>query len=252
MNYRLLFIISIFMLIIGFFGLFMMPSSSNNQQTDLSSEVAKTENQKEKKRITIATLVKNVKAGELLQVEDYQLSDQEVDIDDHLVDYDVSDLITNQANGLQGYLVSQNIQASSLLLPSSLIAPTDPRFLSHSIDAKKEVGYRIPVSLDNAYILDSLHSGHYVSIYAQKYASGNETLNRKEAVLLQSSVQVLNVVKEADNNEKQAGYIVLKLNGLDVVKLYSLPEDSMLFVLPNSNKLSDKNRGIFIRKLRGQ
>ncbi|UAX43007.1 flp operon protein C [Pasteurella canis] len=262
MNYRTLFIISFLTLAVGIGGILFLPTDNDgaSNTNNPSSQV----DAKPQKLITLAELQKNVAKGSLLQADDYVFTEITVNEDNPLVSNDIRNIINNtDSKSLQGYLVSENIKSGSLLSPELLIAPNDPRFLLSNLDTTQEVAYRVYLSTNERYLLDSIRVGDLVSVYNQKLAAGEDNnQHRTELVKIADKFLVLQVqeFKEDDQNsansseyrsKEYVGYINLKANVKQVKGFYSLDKDSKLVILPADGQQSN-HRGIFIRKLRGQ
>ncbi|MBN6075270.1 flp operon protein C [Aggregatibacter actinomycetemcomitans] len=275
MNYRTLLIISVLTLAVGIGGIMFMPTESENtenQQTNTNQ--AQPEPQAEKKPeqlILIAELKKDISKGQLLQADDYALSEVSVTEDSPLIGNDLKAIVaTNGIQGLQGYLMAENVKAGSLLSSKTIIGPSDPRFFTSSLDPNQEVAYRIYLKPGDDYILNTIHGGDYVVIYNQQIANDSRnTYDRRELVKISGKTLVLqskSFVEEAANkpddekssdgipkNQEYAGYIALKVTGEQAKKFYSLDQGSKLVVLPAEDNDQDiDSRGVFIRKLRGQ
>ncbi|PJG83355.1 flp operon protein C [Caviibacterium pharyngocola] len=258
MNYRFLFTISFLILAVGLSGLFFMipdDTAVKTEQTVEEQPVVVVKNT----TITLASLKKDLPKGALVQAEDYILSEKDVPENDPLVANDIKSLLQEQHNfSLQGFLVSENLQAGSMLSKERLVAPDDPRFLLFSLDPKQEVAYRLNIKPNNSYILDTLQIGQSVSLYSQQDHPYNDQLDTQDFVKLITDVPLLGrrayTWEEQEKHKGIAGYVTLKLNTEQVKTLYSLPKDAVVMVLPEDGKSknSANHKGSFIRKLRGQ
>lgn len=84
---------------------------------------------KPEKLITLAELKRDIQAGNLLQVEDYSLTEIKVTEDNPLINNDLTDVLAlSKFKTLQGHLISENLKSGSLLSPSVVISPNDSRF----------------------------------------------------------------------------------------------------------------------------
>ncbi|ACX82159.1 flp operon protein C [Aggregatibacter actinomycetemcomitans] len=274
MNYRTLLIISVLTLAVGIGGIMFMPTFDNteNQQTIINNQPVPEAEKKPEKLILTAELKNDVSKGHLLQADDYILNEISVPEDSALVDNDLREATTkNGIQGLQGYLMAENVRAGSFLSNKSIISPNDPRFFTSSLDPNQEVAYRIYVKSGDDYILNTILSGDYVAIYSQQIASDSRnTYDRKDLVKILGKVLVLQArnftqsteqgapeaEKAADgipNNQEYAGYVALKITAEQAKKFYSLDRESKLVILPAENNTQEvDSRGVFIRKLRGQ
>lgn len=223
---------------------------------------------KPEKLITLAELKRDIKAGSLLQVEDYSLTEIKVTEDNPLINNDLTDVLAlSKFKTLQGHLVAENLKSGSLLSPSTVISANDARFLLSSLDTKQEIAFRIYLKPTERYILDTLRSGDYVSVYNQKiaYRAREESVDKNSLIkiinkLLVLQVNVFQVLDESNDSVKKQdelageyiGYISLKVNANQAKMFYELEKDSKLIVLPSVDEAeSSNNRGVFIRKLRG-
>ena len=274
MNYRTLLIISVLTLAVGIGGIMFMPAFDNteNQQTIIINNQSVPETEKKPEKLILTAELKNdVSKGHLLQADDYILNEISVPETSALVDNDLREATTkNGIQGLQGYLMAENVRAGSFLSNKSIISPNDPRFFTSSLNPSQEVAYRIYVRSGDDYILNTILSGDYVSVYSQQTASDSRnTYDRKDlvkvlgkAVVLQARnfAQVAEQGTEtekalglAPNSEVYAGYVALKITAEQAKKFYSLDRESKLVILPVENNTQEvDSRGVFIRKLRGQ
>ena len=274
MNYRTLLIISVLVLIVGIGGIMFMPTegdSSENQQTTTQPQPVPQPEKKPEQVILIAELKRDIDKGHLLQADDYVLSEVSVTEDSPLLNNNLKNVVTaNGIQGLQGYLMAENMKAGSLLSDKTIIGPTDPRFFTSSLHPNQEVAYRIYLKPGDDYILNTIHGGDYVVIYNQQIANDSRnTYDRKELIKVSGKTLVLqarsfaeeaaknpDTEKSSDGipkNQEYSGYIALKVTGEQAKKFYSLDQGSKLVMLPAEN--NDQNidsRGVFIRKLRGQ
>lgn len=267
MNYRALFLVSIFIILIGLFGLFMMPSSETPQETPQitvdspsATEGSTSQNQR---LIIIAQTNQDINQGRLLQAGDYILNELNVAEDSPLIANDLKPIIdASRTQGLQGYLMAESIKAGSFLSPNTIISPEDPRFLKSSLDPKQEVAYRIYIKESERYLLDTLSSGEYVSIYSQQKDPDSDKMNLFKVLdhIVVLQVHVFNPNDESNSGAQDdfysrgyVGFISVKTNANNVRNFYSLDKDARLIALPNYVKDDEINyRGVYIRKLRGQ
>lgn len=271
MNYRMLLIVSFLTLMVGVGGIFFIPTEEtvvNIINTTESTTVEK----KPEKLIKIAELKRDIHPGTLLQVEDYSLSELKVEEDNPLVNSDLTQLLEKTpSKSLQGHLIAQSLKAGSLLSEAILISPEDPKFLISSLDPKQEVAYRVYLKPTERYILETVRSGDYVSVYNQQIAkrSRDDTVEKYTLLKLFNDLVVLQVkefervVDETNQNQKPTqqqdelseqyiGYISIKVKPEQAKMFYSLERDAQLIVLPSTNQAESINkRGTFIRKLRG-
>lgn len=269
MNYRALFLVSILIIVIGLFGLWMMPSSEAPsdpaQQTTEATTTTPTEDStpQNQRLIIVAQANRDIEQGILLQAGDYVLNELNVTEDSPLIGNDLKPMIDlSGRQGLQGYLVAESVKSGSFLSPNTVISPIDPRFLKSSLDPKQEVAYRIYIKAPERYLLDTLSSGEYVSIYSQQEDPNSEKMNLFK-VLDHILVLQVNTFTQPDGdnagsqndvyNRDYIGYISIKTNAHHVKNFYSLDKNSKLIALPSYVKDDKINyRGVYIRKLRGQ
>lgn len=196
MNYRTLLIISVLTLAVGIGGIMFTPAFDNteNQQTIIINNQSVPEAEKKPEKLILTAELKNdVSKGHLLQADDYILNEISVPEDSTLVDNDLREATTkNGIQGLQGYLMAENVRAGSFLSNKSIISPNDPRFFTSSLNPNQEVAYRIYVRSGDDYILNTILSGDYVSVYSQQIASDSRnTYDRKDLVKVLGKAVVL-------------------------------------------------------------
>ncbi len=92
MNYRMLFIISLLTLVVGVGGILFMPTGDSSSVGEGGVALSETE-KKPEKLITLAELKRDIKAGSLLQVEDYSLTEIKVTEDNPLINNDLTDVL---------------------------------------------------------------------------------------------------------------------------------------------------------------
>ncbi|MBN6065604.1 flp operon protein C [Aggregatibacter actinomycetemcomitans] len=275
MNYRTLLIISVLTLAVGIGGIMFMPTggeTTENQQTTITNQPEAQADKKPEKLILTAELKNDVDKGRLLQADDYILNEISVEEDSPLVANDLRDAVSkNGIQGLQGYLMAENMRAGSFLSNKSIISPNDPRFFTSSLDPNQEVAYRVYIKSGDDYILNTIAGGDYIAVYSQQIsADTRNTYDRKDLVKVLGKVLVLQAKsfaastnesapeseKAADgipNNQEYAGYVALKVTADQAKKFYSLDRESKLIILPAENNTQEiDSRGVFIRKLRGQ
>ena len=268
MNYRVLFIISFLILVLGVAGLFWEPSNQNNAtQPQKVSTIAKIE-KSHKVVITTAEALKDLKAGQILSADDYKIKEITVDVLDsatepHELDrYSLKSLFSTDKKEekvkrtLQGFLITENISQGSLMNPQSLIAPNNPKFLLSSLDAKKEVAFVVPIHFKDAFILKTLKSGDYISVYSKQSGQDRANANKNALVKTLDHILVLQInrpTKEEQENKNNttAGNVVLKLSTEQAKELYSLPKEASIMLLPSEKEEKTDSKGNFIRNLRG-
>ncbi len=268
MNYRVLFIMSLVIIFFGFAGLFFIPDKFSEQAPtsikDSSQQVKEFVKDVSSKMTTqiivTATVNKDLKKGVLLKEEDYQLSELSLEVesgdDKPLLSYDLKPLFEkSKHNSLQGFILLQNITKGSIIDPLNIVSPDSPKFLISSIDPVQEVAYKIPVKIDNDYILQTVKSGSYVSVYSSQIGMGKENQNHHDLIRVVDNVLVLQTSsvpkEEQDKHSKITGFVTLKMTAEQVKKLYTLPIGANLVLLPTDKPTPVKARGTFIRKLRG-
>ena len=275
MNYRTLLIISVLILAVGIGGIMFMPTGEENTESQQTSVTNQQESQTEKKPeklILTAELRNDVDKGHLLQADDYVLNEISVEEESLLIANDLRDAVNkNGIQGLQGYLMAENMRAGSFLSTKSIISPNDPRFFTSSLDTNQEVAYRVYIKAEDSYILHTISGGDYITVYNQQIAGDSRnTYDRKDLVKVSGKVLVLQAKTFSDSTDENApegkkasdglpneqeyvGYVALKVTAEQAKKFYSLDRESKLVILPaESNTQNIDSRGVFIRKLRGQ
>ena len=272
MNYRVLFLVSLVILFVGVIGLVMFPSGGGEEtpQVEIAGHPDDTSapaaEKPAERLITVAQLKRDIAQGTLLQAGDYELSELNVAEDSPLINNDLKSFFeTSKTQSLQGYLMAESVKAESFITPAMVISPKDPRFLVSSLDPKQEVAYRIYVQAPERYILDTVNSGSYVSIYSQQNNGDSENNGeRMDLVKLADNLLVLQVnIYEAQTEGNQGtendnfrrdylGYVNVKINAEQVKSLYTLDKTAKLIVLPTAVKDENINRrGALIRNIRG-
>lgn len=275
MNYRTLLIISVLTLAVGIGGIMFMPTGEENtesQQTSITNQQESQTEKKPEKLILTAELRNDVDKGHLLQADDYVLNEISVEEESLLIANDLRDAVNqNGIQGLQGYLMAENMRAGSFLSSKSIISPNDPRFFTSSLDPNREVAYRVYIKAEDNYILHTISGGDYITVYNQQIAGDSRnTYDRKDLVKVSGKVLVLQAKTFSDSTDENApedkkasdglpneqeyvGYVALKVTAEQAKKFYSLDRESKLVILPaESNTQNIDSRGVFIRKLRGQ
>lgn len=275
MNYRTLLIISVLTLAVGIGGIMFMPTGEENsesQQTSITNQQESQTEKKPEKLILTAELRNDVDKGHLLQADDYVLNEISVEEESLLIANDLRDAVNkNGIQGLQGYLMAENMRAGSFLSSKSIISPSDPRFFTSSLDPNQEVAYRVYIKAEDSYILHTISGGDYITVYNQQIAGDSRnTYDRKDLVKVSGKVLVLQAKAFSDSEDENApegkkasdglpneqeyvGYVALKVTAEQAKKFYSLDRESKLVILPaESNTQNIDSRGVFIRKLRGQ
>ncbi|MDG2957069.1 flp operon protein C [Bisgaard Taxon 10/6] len=261
MNYRVLFIISFLILAMGLSGLFFMFPDENQSAPAQNQTAGEQPAAKRQTAVLLAQTTRSVPQGALLQAGDYAFNELSVDSDDPRLKFDLKPLFENTDNySLQGYLVKQPLQAGSFLSANLLLSPQHPDYLFSSLDPKREVPYRIYIKYADRYIFDSLKNGVVVSISSQQAMNDEKRTERNtlirlidNAVVLQTKIYTQDE-QLLDKDRNIFGYVTVKLDAEQMKKLYSLPKDANLIVLPNNEppQGATNHRGIYVRKLRGQ
>ena len=268
MNYRVLLIISLVIIVLGFGGLFMLPTNEGTTTENVGTTTTSEESSNSpvtEKVITTVTLNRDLEKGTLIKPEDYTLSELTVAETSPLVDSDLKALLDAEPNhSLQGFLVTENLKMGSLLTPNLIITPEDPRFILLSLDPSQEVAYRIYVQDAEQYILDSVRGGDLVSVYSVQQDLAHPEREQNSLVKIADNLKVLQVksftqeeVKQGESQNKKdfLGYISLKIDATMLKEFYSLDKQAKLIALPSGLEATEKplnHRGMFIRQLRGK
>lgn len=264
MNYRVLFLISLLVLAVGLGGLFMMPSQTNNVE---STQPATSQTVVvEKKTIKMAMANQDMPAGAILKQGDYQINELQVEEESPLIADDVTDLLAQNSESLNGFLISDKASNGRFLAKATLISPTDERFLFYTV-GKDEVVYRVYIRLEHQFALDTLKSGDIVGIFAQQkdFNSDNADENRRFDKILQN-LEVVKIDRFSDNKvegepekpealKDYAGYVSVRMKADKVKELLTLTKSRALVVLPEGDATYDEvinKRGLSIRSLRGR
>lgn len=263
MNYRMLFIISLLIIGVGFGGLFMFdeqattPTALETTTTTPSPESAVVP---EEKTIKVAVANHALKAGQILRKQDYHIS--EVRIDD-LPQNSEKDLLRffgeGEAISISGFLLKQDVAAGEQLNGEMLIAPKEAQFLIESV-SENEVALRLYIKVENQYLLDTLQAGQQVTLYSRLQDRKRDD-GFFQDIELQRNLNVLKIERFTQSDEtpnesiyrNYVGYISLKMLAEQVRPLFRLPLNSELLALPQQDNLKKpvNRKGSFIRELRG-
>ena len=264
MNYRILFLISVLVLLVGLGGLFMLPSESNESNNTNTTETTQPQNTAPaKKAIKIAMAKKNLPSGSILKQDDYQINELQVDVTSTLVAEDVSELLLENATALNGFLISSPSTSGHFLAKSSLVSPSDERFLFYTV-GKDEVVFRVYIRLENQFILDTLKSGDIVGLFAQQqdFSRANSDEHQRFDEILQN-LEVVKInrfgggmsVTKTEEEKDYAGYVSVRMKANLVKEILSLTKSRSLLVLPQGQSVDSKTlnkRGLSVRSLRGR
>ncbi|MGR3808769.1 pilus assembly protein CpaB [Pasteurella testudinis DSM 23072] len=268
MNYRILFVISLIIIAVGFGGLFFIgdQQAAAVPQNGESAVQTDSEQPKEEKTIMVAVASKALTAGQILTKGDYYLTEMKVDVADSdrllTLKSDLLSLLENQSTlSLEGFLLTQNVVAEQRLNSDMLIAPQDSRFLLESLE-QGQLAYRIYIRLEHQFLLDSLSAGESVSLYARhkNYQLSRENKDNLRMDEVLTNLEVLKIERFTDDNQAgnsafqkdYAGYISVKISTEQLVPLQRLPSEKVLFPLPKAKSETRLNsRGAAIRALRG-
>ncbi|OOH89007.1 hypothetical protein BMT54_07615 [Pasteurellaceae bacterium 15-036681] len=259
MNYRILFFISVLVLLVGLGGLFMLPTESEPQANTTESTSPQTTAQ-EKKNIKLAMASKSLSAGSILKPEDYQINELQIEVTSSLADEDISELLLQNTTGLDGFLLSEHAASGHFLAKSSLISPSDERFLFYTV-GKDEVVFRVYIRLENQFVLDTLKSGDIVGLFAQQQDFSRNAEQQRFDEILQNLevVKIDRFDKDKDANREEAkdyaGYVSVRMKANLVKEIFSLTKNRSLLVLPQGELVDSKTlnkRGLSVRSLRGR
>lgn len=242
-------------MLVGVGGLFLLPTEST---TGENSETISKDVIQEQKVIKLAIATKDLPAGAILKEDDYQINELKVDETSPLVNEDISDFLVKGDADLSGFLLFDKAINGRFLAKSSLISPTDERFLFYTV-GKGEVVYRVYIHLQNQFILDTLKSGDVVGLFAQQKdlkGSSDEQL-RFDPILQNLEVVKIDRFSEEKSAEFKdyAGYVSVRMKANQVKDIFSLTKNRSLLVLPQEKMIEHEilnKRGLSVRSLRGQ
>jgi len=242
---------------VGLGGLFMMPNQADNNASSQSytAEII------DKKEIKMAMATKDLPAGAILKQQDYQINELQVEENSPLINDDVTHLLAQNSNKLDGFLIAEKAANGRFLARDTLISPTDERFLFYTV-AKDEVVYRVYIRLENQFVLDTLKSGDIVGIFAHQkdFARGNSEENRRFDQILQN-LEVVKIDRFTEENKapeefkEYAGYASVRMKADKVKEILSLTQSRSLVVLPQEHMTNEETlnkRGLSVRSLRGR
>ncbi|MGV6988679.1 hypothetical protein ACWA5Z_07240 [Testudinibacter sp. P80/BLE/0925] len=261
MNYRILFVISLIIIAVGFGGLFLIGDQQPVVLEQNQSAVQPVAEAKKEKTITVALATTALEAGRILRKSDYSLREITVNADDEemlqQLKTDVLSLFkADQPLSLEGFLLTENIEAGSRLNTDILISPNDSRFFFESLD-NGQVAYRVYIGNGHQFLLESLHAGNTATLYLQhiNYQFSRENKDNRRVDEVVKNLEILTVERfqaESAVEKEYAGYVTLKMDTSDLLKIFRLPPGARLLPIPQEKSNTPiNNRGIFIRTLRG-
>ncbi len=274
MNYRVLFFISFLILGVGIVGLL----NFNSESPQTNKNIQTTEKPQYKTVvITTAVATKELKKGTLLQKEDYKLSNLSLNVlvtkrdeasqqelsESKEKAFDITPLLNQTGNSLSGFLVQENIASGSLINPHFILSPQDKAYVQANIDPTTEIAYVFPIKASESYLLTTLKSGSYISMYANVHKptanydeEKNDVLN--QLIKLIDYVPILNIESEKTSfldvkkDDYIIGTLVLKLTVKQLKQLYQVPIGTSFVVLPAEKpEVTTVNEIFSIRQLKG-
>lgn len=259
MNYRILFVISLIIIAVGFGGLFLIGDQQPVTQQHESAVQPVVEAKKEK-TITVAIATTALQAGQILRKSDYSLLEMKVAVEDESLQQLKTNILSlfkaEQPLSLEGFLLTESIEAGSRLNTDILISPNDSRFFFESLD-NGQVAYRVYISSGHQFLLESLRAGNTATLYLQhiNYQFSRENKDSRRVDEVVKNLEILTVERfqaESAVEKEYAGYVTLKMDTSDLLKIFRLPSGARLLPIPQEKSTTPINhRGIFIRTLRG-
>lgn len=255
MNHRVLFILSIVVIVVGIGGI-LIQNTQHQPVEDHKSE--STRELASEQEIMVAEALRDLKPYDILTTEDYRLISMK--ISSTMKDYrDISSLSNG---GLVGALLRSHVAKGASIIPAEIISSTDPSFISASL-REGEVPFSLPILPDEDYILSTTRSGDKMDVYIRLIEVER---NKKNDVGLMdegssgaakntpqyATMRLLNNVtvlesKRFEKNKKEGqeknrfthekedpiGSITLRLNQRQVVELMTVAKTGELFLLPD-------------------
>ena len=255
MNHRMLFILSIVVIVVGVCGIFIQ----NTQHQPVG--VHKSESTRElapEQKIMVAEALRDLKPYDILTAEDYRLISMR--ISSTMKDYRDISYLSNK--GLVGALVRNHVAKGAFIIPAEIISPTDSSFISASL-REGEVPFSLPIFSSGDYILSTTRSGDKMDVYIRLIevdrnkksdvglmgeGSSGAAKNTPQYVTMRllNNVTVLESKrfdkKKEDGQEKKRfthekeepiGSITLRLNQRQVVELIAVAKTGEFFLLPD-------------------
>ena len=167
MNHRILFFLSLIIIVVGLTGILLQkkePAEHGNGPAPVQGA--------KKRAIAIAETLREIKPHDILSQEDYQIRTIEIDE----ADQDIRDISSLGTHNLNGYLALTHLPPDSAILPDRIEAPGSPTFVLHSLK-KDEMPYSYRVSAQDESLLTSLSVGDEVSLYIRLAENEKGQLN---------------------------------------------------------------------------
>ncbi|WP_067710288.1 hypothetical protein [Erwinia sp. ErVv1] len=166
MNHRMLFFISLIVIIVGVAGILLQykPPAEPATEDSVSLPVSVPE-----KKITfLAQASRELKPYDLLSLSDYKIKEIEVHEDAENNRGFSSEVIAD----LRGYLILENIAEGGIISPEMAISPRSPEFIQRSL-RDDETPYAIKVNVNDEFILTTLKVGQKITLILRAEESNN-------------------------------------------------------------------------------
>ncbi|MFI8416084.1 pilus assembly protein CpaB [Serratia sp. NPDC078593] len=258
MNHRVLFVLSVTVIVIGLAGIIMQGRHSDDTdsvKTAVSSSV-------KTKSITIAEALRDLSPHDIIEVKDYRLRTIEIAQDRQ----DERDIRAMGSSDLNGFLVRNHIAKNSAIIAQSVESPTSKTFLLHSLK-KNELPYGYLVRPQEEYLLSSLSIGDKVALYIRiaesnknngandggmTEGSGSSTgsANKKYALSrVTGPLSILDIQREGKkeevrtfDTEKEVGKIVLRMNQKQLADLRVVEKTGEILLFPAEDGMGNKQK----------
>ena len=258
MNHRVLFFLSVTVIVIGLAGIFIQGRHADDVGAPQTvSTGVKT------KSITIAETLRDLKPHDIIEVKDYRLRTIEVAQDSQ----DERDIAAMGSSDLNGFLVRNHIAKHSAIVAKAVESPLSKTFLLHSLK-KNELPYGYLVRPQEEYLLSSLSVGDKVALYIRiaevdksrdakvgaatpdGVGSGTGSTNKKYALgRIRGPLSILDVQREekkgetnAFDSDKYVGKIVLRMDQKQLADLRVVEKSGEILLFPAEDGMGNKQK----------
>ncbi|QHM73460.1 pilus assembly protein CpaB [Mixta intestinalis] len=254
MNHRMIFFLSIIVIGVGIAGIVLQKN-----QTPTKQSVASEQKVNKSKVIIVAEAKRDLKAHDILRPEDYQLKSVEINSTGH----DIRDISSVSTNGLDGFLLLNNLSKDSAILPEMVESPNSKDFIYRSLRSD-ELTYAYTVLPQEDYLLSSLSRGQQVSIYIRLteverdkknavglVSEGNSASSKQLKKFAISKVTepltILDIRKEEKkddqrksyNRDEPVGSIILRMNQKQLARLRVVEKAGDILLFPADKSIAN-------------
>lgn len=254
MNYRVVFLFSILIIVIGAFGLL---SNNKEDKNDLLTRATDVISEK-KVYVLLAKAKDNLAIGTLLNNKDYILSHQELPESSPLIKYNLSPL-----SSIEGFLLKNNLEKDTYLTKEMIAKPESPDFLKFNLESGKMI-YTFEINKKNQYLLNLFNPGDHVSLQLRTVENSNsDKINNPDHISIKSKnrsgytnedyvltkiipdIQVMSIKKYSDeelSKTNKENYILvyinvsIKISDLETIFMAEQSGDLILIPMKGSNQ----------------